>query len=177
MIWTNQLRQRFRIWFVQQTDKLRAALRLWLGIDTAELNHEVGKLWDLHYEGVKLRAQRDDKLRTIEMGQEAVIERFNELNAAMAHVDEDLRRFVSEQVQSLQQQIDALTAFDGPLAKSDKKSPEPQPSQIMPGHVRFTDRKRRYEWEKRKPLETETGKQIAENERLINSGTRKEDAQ
>jgi hypothetical protein len=84
-----------------------------------------------------------------------------------AHIAEELLR-IDDILTSLQSQISALANSPESIAPV-----KDEPSQIMPGHVRFSDRKRNYEASKRKPLITESGKQIAENSRLIASGTRK----
>ncbi len=71
-------------------------------------------------------------------------------------------------IQALQEQITALGASPS------KPKPGDDEPQMLSGHVRFTDRKKQYEASKRVPPMNETGKQIAENVRLIASGARKE---
>lgn len=80
----------------------------------------------------------------------------------------------AETLQAMQDQIDALgrdTTAPTPKAEAEEKS------NVMPGFVRFSQRKRNWINEHRKPVMTSTGKQIEENNRLIASGQRKETPQ
>jgi hypothetical protein len=83
----------------------------------------------------------------------------------------ELRQEFETALQSFQDQITELKAPDGPLAT--KKAPEPEPPAVMPGFRRFSTRKREYEAAHAVPLQTEVGKQIETNNKLIASGTRK----
>jgi hypothetical protein len=108
--------------------------------------------------------QLREKLHTLELGQDA-----------LAQKDSELESLIGRTAQDLQSQITALGSVESPLAKV--KPPEEEPIQVMPGHQRWSDRKRAYEASKRKPLITQTGQQIADNARLIAAGVRKSDTE
>jgi hypothetical protein len=133
--------------------RLRQWLRNWLGIE----------------------ANYDLFANAIRRNGEEVIGRIEDLKEAVIDRDQQTRQFVSEAIQNLQQQLNDLASVDGPLAKPEKPS-DPKPQQATAGHLRFTDRRRAYEFSKRGAKDTPVGQQIAENDRLIASGTRKADA-
>lgn len=137
--------------------RLQYHLREWLGI-----NVESERISKVQRE----LTSRIDKIN--QLGNEAKLEA-----TALVGEEGNARSIqIAIAVQSLQLQIDELSNKGVPDAKQENTPSNP----IMAGHTRFTDRKRQYEISKRKPLETETGKQIAENTRLIASGTRKTDS-
>jgi hypothetical protein len=177
-------------------EQLRQWLRRWLGIEDQAAFYSATKqrfeqdevrLRDIEFQSRQLedstrtlsRHHGDllEEQRTLTVGQDALAKGIEQMNAVITSTDLETRQFVSEAIQNLQQQITELGAPDSPLVKSAADhqggTREATGQPFMPGHVRFSDRKRAYEASKRKPLETSTGKQIEENSRLIASGTRK----
>jgi hypothetical protein len=148
-----------REWFLQLYSDAtyrwqpRKWLRAWLGIEdpisTQDLKNAV-----------------DETFRAI---CQPIIDRLAKLEAEVRGLEQSL----SDTAQGLQMQITELGAPSGPIAT--KKPSDPEPAMVMPGHIRFSDRKHQYEASKRKPLTTPAGEQIEANSRLIASGTRRTD--
>lgn len=165
--WSRLLDQRDRL-----IEMLRQGLRQWLGIEERIVEGEriiwnrITEVWDVHGE---LRQKLYDEtthladlIKTLDAGMEG-------LNGA----DANLMKLISELSANLQSQISELK--NGPVASYGAHESPTEPVQMHAGHVRFSYRKRQYEAEHRRPISTEAGKQIAENARIIASGTRKTD--
>jgi hypothetical protein len=86
-----------------------------------------------------------------------------------------LRDDVDSATQNLQEQITELKLPDAVSHAKPKETDDKV--QIDPGFRRFSQRKRDYEQANRTPELTEVGRQIAENARLIASGTRQADVE
>jgi hypothetical protein len=84
---------------------------------------------------------------------------------------ETLFKLQEETAASFQRQIDALSQ-NVPTGTPEKK--EEEPAQIMPGHMRWSQRKRQYIEQHRAPATTPAGEQIEANNRLIAAGVKAE---
>lgn len=150
-------------WWNSVKWSLRLRLRRWLGVgESSERIDELAK------DVAKLRSQVQDVHQIYK-------DRFTTLDAGMERLnasDCSLEKLIASTAQDLQGQISEIISPDGPIAQT--RPPAEEPVQMHAGHVRFSDRKRQYEAEHRRPISTEAGKQIAENARIIASGTRKE---
>lgn len=150
-------------WWNSVKWNLRLRLRRWLGVGESS-----GRIDELARDVAKLRSQVQDVHQIYK-------DRFTTLDAGMERLnasDDSLEKLIASTAQDLQGQISDITSPDGPIAQAKPLAEEPV--QMHAGHVRFSDRKRQYEADHRRPISTEAGKQIAENARIIASGTRKE---
>lgn len=150
-------------WWYSVKWSLRLRLRRWLGVGESS-----GRIDELARDVAKLRSQVQDVHQIYK-------DRFNTLDAGMEGLngaDANLMKLISELSANLQSQISELK--NGPLAIYGAPESPTEPVQMHAGHVRFSDKKRNWEAEHRRPISTEAGKQIAENARIIASGTRKE---
>jgi hypothetical protein len=152
-----QLLERFRQWF-----------RNWLGIKPELQLVDAQEHWTLCDDVKRLDSDLGACGERINQLQES----FRTLDAGMTALNEKdlaLERQIGESIQALQIQ---LTEFNRQLPKI-TIGPDPAEVEIMGGHRRFSDRKKDYEAKHRKPVLTETAKQIADNQRKIASGERK----
>jgi hypothetical protein len=138
--------------------RLREWLRNWLGIKAES---------DAHASEYRtLRREMDEYEKRID-------KKLGELAELIGSFAETAQENLAETAQNLQTQITDLQSPDGPLAKPKPKAKDEDQNMVMPGHTRFSQRKREWERKHALPLKTETTKQIEENTRLIASGTRK----